>query len=1164
MRSPRFATSVVLLFPSFFAVCPNPALAQSQRGAIVGIVADATGAVVPSAKVEVTHNATNAKFEAVANESGYYSVPYLPYGRYTLMVNVPGFKTYTVTGVEVATATTTTVNVTLSLEAQTQEISVSATSVLLETTTSAVGTNVEQKLKDDLPVVDRRNPLSYLQTVPGYQPSPQTTLAGGRYGSNNILLDGQAPDVSITSQGDFGSPALPSVESIGEFKAMLNAVPAEYGRTGGPTISFATRSGTNQFHGAAYEYYDNNVFNARPWAADKRGDSTQHYFGFAGGGPVLIPKLYNGRGKSFFFADYSDIRNTTAGTSAGLATLATDAMRRGDFSAPDILPIYDPLTAFTGSDGIVRFQQFPNNQIPITRLSKVSKFFFDRLPVANRPGSLNNFVGTLPASSATRWLFTVKGDHYIGANDRISGYYQGSRPKSLGASVLGEAFGDARQENFNRIRLDWSRNFTPTLSHQLLLGITRDYVTNQSRNFGQNLGQQAGLVGTLDPNCPRVEIDRAQQGSFTFCFNLGNVTAVTNSNINYGLLWNRRSHTIKWGIEYLRFNQNSNSRSSTIQDAAGAYNFGGINPRPSISTVGRNATSQTDNTGGNSWADFFLGLPKVAYVSAPTVLGYRQAYFATYIQDDWRVTRKLTINAGLRWDLNTPYSEVHGQISRFDPGVPNSGAGGRPGALVFYGTGPGLLGTNSAGEYHFKNFGPRLGFAYQLDTKTVMRGFGGMLYAGTQNTNVDFAERSGYQAFGEPPIPANRFGLYYSWDQPFPQSALGKVPNADPASRNGNLVQAQDPQGVARAPVSYMWSFGIQREVRGGVLLEASYIANNMKHGTDRFQLNALPERYWGLGRLLDLPLTNPEVQAAGFGSPYPGFDTRQSLYQALRPYPQYLDVTENATNSTSSTYHALMIKAQKRFSSGLSFLADYTASKFITDSQWAPGAFGSSPRVANNRRLDKGLYRFDVPQRLVMTYSYDLPFGRGKKFLDRGRVVDVIVGGWNIAGIQQYQRGVPAAFSGSFNTTIPTIGGAANRVAGVPTRSNISCGDLEFRNPAKNYLFNAGNPAQAARTGRPLAFTPAGDYQVGNIARIEPQARQCGRIDEALTVFKSFNVTESVRFRFGAEAFNLLNRHTWTSGVNGQPVTAADFGEIVPDQPFGPRTVRLKIRVEW
>jgi hypothetical protein len=310
--------------------------------------------------------------------------------------------------------------------------------------------------------------------------------------------------------------------------------------------------------------------------------------------------------------------------------------------------------------------------------------------------------------------------------------------------------------------------------------------------------------------------------------------------------------------------------------------------------------------------------------------------------------------------------------------------------------------------------------------------------------------------------------------------------------------------------------------------------------------------------------LNDPQVVAAGFHAPYPGFDVTQPLYNALRPYPQYLDIEEDATNGTSSTYHALILKGQKRFSSGLSFLANYTASKYITDSQWAPGAYGSFPTIPNNRRLDKGVYRFDIPQRFVLSYSYDLPFGKGKSFVNKGAIMNWIAGGWTITGVQQYEEGPPAAFTGSFNISIPTVTGAANRVLGVPTRSKISCSAMQYGNPARDYLFNAGNPAQAAATGRPLAFSPSGDYAVGNMPRIDPQARQCPQMDEDIAAFKSFLVRDRYRFRVGAETFNLLNRHTWTSGADGQVITSPNFGEIVPYQPYGPRVIRLKFRVEF
>ena len=317
-------------------------------------------------------------------------------------------------------------------------------------------------------------------------------------------------------------------------------------------------------------------------------------------------------------------------------------------------------------------------------------------------------------------------------------------------------------------------------------------------------------------------------------------------------------------------------------------------------------------------------------------------------------------------------------------------------------------------------------------------------------------------------------------------------------------------------------------------------------------------------GPALDLPLSNPQVRAAGYGPPYPGFDMNQPLYQSLRPYPQYQDLAENATNGTSSTYNALVLKAQKRFSSGLSFLANYTWSKYITDSQWSSGSSGSFPTINNNRKLDKGLYRFDVPQRLVLSYSYDLPFGKGKKLLNHSRVIDLAVGGWTITGLQQYTQGYPAAFTGSFNTAIPTITGLANRAADVPTRSAISCRDMVFNNPKLNYMFNAGNPAQAAATGRPLAFIPSGNYSIGNMPRFDPVARQCPVFDEDISIFKSFTIREHFRFRAGAEAINLLNRHTWLSGGNGQVITSPNFGVIVPSQVYGPRVVTVKFRVEF
>ena len=1072
-----------------------------------------------------------------------------------------------VDGVLVVAATTTTINVELNVAEVASEVNVEASTVILQTTASVISNSIEQKLKDDLPVLNRRDPAAYIQTSAGVQNALQGTIGGARLGTNNVLLDGQAPDTSLTGAGEnFGSPGLPSVESIGEFNLLLNSIPAEYGRTGGPTITFATKSGSNDFHGAAYDYIQNYALDARPWAAAQRNLTQQHYFGGVAGGTVIIPGLYNGRNKTFFFVDYSDLRTRSAGSSTGVTTVPTEAMRQGDFSAPDILPIFDILSPYTDAGGNPRRRQFPNNQISPDRFSNVSKYFLNLMPLPNvaGAGSINNFVGVVSPSKSTQWLLATRIDHNLNQKDRISGYWQFAQPSSVNGSVLGDTFGTESTQNFNRIRMDWSHIFSPHVSQQVLYGVTRSYSTNQPRNYGENLGQKAGLSGTRDPNCPYIEINRAQEGAFNFCNLLGGANALTNQTLDYSIILNKGKHTFKTGFDFIRFNHNDNSRSTATFNPSGYYNFGGIPPRPTVYGV-RNTTSDTDNTGGNSFADFILGLPNVAHVADPVILGHRQAYYAGYLQDDWKMTPKLTVNAGVRWEINVPFSEIHGQLTTFDPTRPNPGAAGRPGALIFFGKGPGRVGTNRIGDIHWNKIGPRLGFAYQLDSKTVVRGFGGIIFAPIQNVNASFADRTGFQASGEPRLPADRFGLYYKWDDPFPQDVLGNVPNTDPAFRNGQGAQAYEHEGLGRPGDIYMYSLGFQREMRGNILFEVSYLSTQSRHLNDRLPLNWLPEQYWGLGPLLNKPLNSPELVAAGFTAPYAGFDTSQPLYQALRPFPQYGDILDDGTTGTSGSYHAAIIKAQKRFSNGLSFLASYTVSKFMTDSQWAPGGFGGAPSVPNNRKLDKGVYRFDIPQRLVLSYTYQLPFGRGKKFLaNSNKMANAIAGGWEISGLHQYQRGAPASFSDTFNTTIPTIGGIANRVAGVPTRSSLSCSELEYGNPQKNYLFNAGNPEQAARTGRPLAFAPAGEFQIGNTPRMDPQARQCGWQTEDVSLTKNFVIREKIRFQLGAEAYNLLNRHTWESGAFGQSVNAPNFGEITPSQPFGPRRVQLKLRMQW
>jgi hypothetical protein len=612
----------------------------------------------------------------------------------------------------------------------------------------------------------------------------------------------------------------------------------------------------------------------------------------------------------------------------------------------------------------------------------------------------------------------------------------------------------------------------------------------------------------------------------------------------------------------IRYNQNRKPLGGPFQaSAAGTYTYG--NPLGGQ----RATTSDTNNTGGNPWADFYLGWPQGATVGAPQIVGNRETYLGFYAQDDWKVGRKLTLNLGVRWDLNLPYYEVQGQITGFDPTRPNPGATGRNGALIFYGEGSGRVGTNRPGDIRWGNIAPRIGIAYQINQKTVFRGFAGLIYQGIQNANANFADRTGFFTQASIPPQVDPFAVYHSWDTRFPTEILGleRFPNTDPTLKNNQAVTYQRPSGLGDPPELYMASAGFQRELGFGLLLDVSWLYNGMRHAHDHLPLNQLHPSYWQLGTLLNRPLNSPEVQARGFSKPFPQFDDNLALFRALLPYPQYSGVTEDASNHTTSTYHAAVFKVQKRFSAGLTFLGSYTISKYISDTTWAPGAFGSSPRDAYNRRLEKAVQRFDIPQRVVLAYSYDLPFGKGKKFGSGvNRVVDAVIGGWNVAGLHSYQSGTPIGLGGGLSLGIPTIGTRADMNTAVPLRSNIGCSDLEFGNPQRNYIFNAGNPQQSARTGRPLAFLPQGDFQIGNMPNVHPSARQCGVHNEDLTITKAFRVTERLRMRFGAEMFNLLNRHTWQFGLQGSNVAASDFGEILPYQANGPRQIQMKLRVEW
>src|SRR5262245_50096573 len=403
------------------------------------------------------------------------------------------------------------------------------------------------------------------------------------------------------------------------------------------------------------------------------------------------------------------------------------------------------------------------------------------LPLPNRPGSILNFVG-VTGQKYTPWNATVKGDQYVGGKQRISGWYSRFTPATVSSSYLGLNFGTTSQTTNQRFSVNDAYTISPGLVNTLLIAVNRNSGGVIHNNYGQNLGAKWGLRGYPDGNCPNVIIDPGNaQGNLNICnggsgnqlppFNLYGRTV---GSLDESLIWIKGTHTLKFGYQYLQWR--------IVNNTGGGLGGNGA-PASGVFQFSAPTTADTNGVGGLAIASFFLGTTSSASVAAPLSLGYKTSYHGFYAQDDWKITPKLTINAGLRYDIAVPYSERFGQLSYIDLDAPNPGATGRKGAMKYMGTGPGTIGANGSGKIWWNAIAPRLGFSYQAAPKTVLRGFAGLIYQGITNPNIDAANHTGFQASGSPLANPDPYGIYFNWDTSFPQDVLGKIPNTDPAFR---------------------------------------------------------------------------------------------------------------------------------------------------------------------------------------------------------------------------------------------------------------------------------------------------------------------------------------------------------------------------------------------
>lgn len=1107
--------------------------AQSDRGTITGRVVDASDAAVANANVVLTNQETGIRNTAATNPEGNYSLQQLPVGRYELDVEAPGFRRYVQHNVEVSVAQTINLNVKLEIGQIEQAVEVTASAPLVESATSDLGTVVNTKRVIDLPLqvsANMRHPGSFVFLAPGVTgDTSNTQINGSQSRAKEVLLDG----IGSTSPESGGLLfTYPSVESISEFKLESSNFAAEYGRTGGGFEVYTTRSGSNQFHGGLFEYFRNNALDARGFIALTTPVNHQNEFGVAFGGPVILPK-YNGKNRTFFFFVYDGFRYV-AGALNSLVTMPTAAMLNGDFSNVtrngQKVIIYDPAT--TQADG--SRMAFPGNIIPRSRWSAVSTKILQFVPQPSNGNQTSNFQ-VVGAQSFNRNVYTGKLDHQFTERNRFNIFIYFNDETSIAPEQLPGALSNAlsQQRPGRWIRLNHDYVFSPSTINNFRAGYTREPQVWSRITSGHNYLGQTGLTGLNPPGdvLPRIQFGDGLQNWSDEVKNTGeqvnNVLQIADTVSHI-----RGNHTFKFGVD-ARWLQTNGADPNNQQ---GTFVFN--------SNETALATSPTTRAvSGNSFASFLLGQVDTAnYTGLFVVPAPRYRYFALFAQDDWKVTRKLTLNLGLRWDLFLPRVDQHNNFASFDPALPNPGAGGHLGAVRFLGSGTGRdNSTRSFADTYYKNFGPRFGFAYALNQKTVVRGGYGIYYApGNATAGLRTSQNFIYGFNAAPAYTSPNSGITpaFNWDSGFPTN-WPRPPFINPTVQNGSNVNYIG-QGDGRPPYFQNWQLDIQRQILSGLLVDAAYVGvKGTRLGTNLYDLNEVDPRYLSLGSLLSQSITSPAAAAAGITAPYPGFTG--TVAQALRPYPQYLTIIDLANPNGNSTYHAFQLKVEKRFSHGLTVLGSYARSKTLSDGDIEAGG-GTAGQTYYNRRLEKSLSTNDIPNVAAISYIYELPFGQGKKWVNTKGFASKLAGGWELTGIQQYQTGRPVILTA--NNTLPLFNQTLrpNAIAGVPQT-------LPVHDPLADRWIN------------PAAFTVPTGFQFGTAARTYNGVRAQNFANESFGLIKRTPLREHLTLTFRAEFFNLFNRVVFAAPAGN--VSAANFGRV-SSQANNPRQGQLALRVDF
>ncbi|MBV9083902.1 MAG: TonB-dependent receptor [Acidobacteriaceae bacterium] len=1115
--------------------------AQTIFASLTGLVTDPSGAPVPKAEVRVVNTATNAQTVVHTRDDGTFLAPSLKPGGYTVTVSAQGFKSAVRGDVHLDVSQTARLDIHLDLGSVTETIDVTAQAPLLDTTTSSLGQVIDSKSITNLPL-NERNSYSLVLLAPGVTGGPalnyngvNISANGGRPGSNDVLLDG-APSAPPGGTPINVFSIFPSVDALQEFRVQTSNYSPEFGRSGGAIINMIYKSGTNDLHGSIYDFLRNSIFDANGFFANANGTPLSSFkrnqFGFSLGGPVVIPKLYNGHNKTFFFADYEGLRQATPSNLQD--TVPTLLERTGDFSqtfAPSgaKVIIYDPTTTVKQGNGYVR-APFAGNVIPANRIDPVARNVMKYYPLPNGTGDpithANNYFS--PGGQARNIdQYDVKVDENI--DDKSRAFVRVSRrdysipaPTNQFPSNIAIAAGGQNQDQIGTgAAADYTRNFSPTYLMEIRYGLGRALAVLLPLSYGFD-PTTLGFPSYIRDNADVLAFPQFKPANYLNIGNGGPDYRHSAYETHSLLISNDKitnSHDFKFGFEgrLLRVNNGE------AQAFVGSYSFS-----PQL-TQGPDPTKATA-IGGNSIASFLLGLGSGTMTKNSKIADTESYYYAGYFGDDWKITPKLTLNLGVRYEVQVPRTERHNRMNYFDPNVPSPLAGpahipNLKGGIVF-------VGTDDVGRRQFPirwgNIAPRLGFAYQLTPKTILRGGSGLFYAGAPTVAGGVIGNFGYRT--DTPFVGSQDGLtpYSYLSNPFP---TGLVPptGSSQGLLTGIGTAIQEPLHDATVPYIEEWSMDIQRELPGSIVVDAAYVGNHSVNlitaAEGNINLNQLTPQQLALGNAL---LTNVKNPFFGLITSGPLAAATVPYYYLLRQYPQFTSVGLLYPQGGNSFYNAGQLRVEKRFSNGLNFLLSYSKQKLIDDNSIIENA-GRNAAHQNiyDRRSDRSVSANDVSQRFVFSAVYQLPVGRGQKFgASWNRYADAVLGGWQINGILTLQTGFP------LNITAPQNG--AISIGNESLRPNNNGHSAKLGGSTENRLREYFNTS---------VFSQPGPFTFGNTGRTLPDVRRPGIHNVDFSMFKNFQLKERLNLQLRGEAFNATN--TVQFGLPNTTYNSAQFGQI-------------------